>query len=145
MTVLHLTTNMNYKLPQSTITETHLSLSRSLSSLYGLRDSFLYSSLLSLSLSLSLSLNTIFITESSRLFLSSHQETQKAKTLTDKVPSFLRSKWESTHSITMKTKAREKNHHHHTTTTTTTTTRSSKKSQRAHTHLMIDWSSSVVL
>jgi hypothetical protein len=64
MTVLSLTTNMNYKLPQSTITETHLSLSRSLSSLYGLRDTFLYLSLPSLSLSLI----TIFIPESSKFF-----------------------------------------------------------------------------
>jgi hypothetical protein len=28
----------------------------------------------------------------------------------DKVPFFLRSKWESTHGITMKTEEREKNH-----------------------------------
>jgi hypothetical protein len=78
--------------------------------------------------------------------LSSHQETQKAKTLTDKVPSFLRSKWESTHGITMKTKARGKNHHHHHHHHhNNNSNKELKKSQRAHTHLMIDWSSSVVL
>ncbi len=135
MTVLHLTTNMNYKLPQSTITETHPSHSRSLSSLYGLRDNFLYLSSLSLS-------DHHLYTRVLQVFLSSHQETQKAKTLMDKVPSFLRSKWESTHGITMKTKSKGKKPQQQ---QQQEAQEEALKSQRAHTHLMIDWSSSVVL
>jgi hypothetical protein len=135
MTVLSLTTNMNYKLPQSTITETHPSHSRSLSSLYGLRDNFLYLSSLSLS-------DHHLYTRVLQVFLSSHQETQKAKTLMDKVPSFLRSKWESTHGITMKTKSKGKKPQQQ---QQQEAQEEALKSQRAHTHLMIDWSSSVVL
>ncbi len=65
---------------------------------------------------------------------------QKAKTFMDKVPSFLRSKWESTHGITMKTKARKKKPQQQQ-QQQQEAQEEALKSQRAHTHLMIDWSS----